>query len=340
MSRGAIRETALAAVVTAVIAAGPLTPNEWGPSILIGLAVAGAILGYRLWLRPVAATDAGEQEDLAVLPRQFLDGLLWASLVPLWFLAFAPTLRWLWWEWTRSVWVNDHGIFMPFIIGYLIWRILGRDSDEPGEGSAWGFAFLGAGLLLSLIDSMAATRYLGMAGLLLTLPGISLLLLGLRRTRQLGVPWALSLLMVPVPFTLSTHLYLRQITASGVEPLIRMLGVPVLRDETVLRLSSGTFVVADACSGFSTLYASLAVAMVLAFMTRSIPRRIALLLAAPLLAIAANTVRVLSLVLIAHFVGRWTLDTPIHEATGVVAFFIVLIGMFTLARERPTEDVS
>ena len=44
MSRATLWEIALAVVVTAVIAAGPLTPNEWGPSLLIGAAVAGAVV--------------------------------------------------------------------------------------------------------------------------------------------------------------------------------------------------------------------------------------------------------------------------------------------------------
>lgn len=333
MSRANVREVALAAVITVVIALGPLTPNELGPSLLIGAAVAGVVAFWRLQRRSSSASDEVGETSLQIVPL-----LGWLGLAALWATAFLPTLRWLGFQWTYSVWANDHGIFMPFIIGYLVWNILRQDQETRPESSALGLPLLGVGILASLVDVFAGTKYLGMAGLLVSLPGLSLLLLGRRRTRMLGVPLVLSLLMTPVPISLAGHLYLRFATAAAVEPLIRAIGTPVLREDTVLRLSSGTFVVANACSGFSTLYASIAVALVLAFLTRSTSRRILMLLLAPLLAIAANIVRVLSLVLIAHFFGQWTLETPLHEATGVAAFVVVLVGLFTIAKEPALEE--
>ncbi len=333
MSRETLREIGLAVLAAAVIALGPFTPNRLLPSLLIGGTVGLAIFGYRSWqrqrsLRPGMehASDAGTRVDFSEL-------LPWLALIVVWLLAFWPTAKWLYWEWTRSVWANDHGIFMPFIVSYLAWTILRDDPRREPDQSAIGFVLVGLGLVLSIADAMAETQYMGMLGLLVSLPGVALVLLGRRRTRLLAVPLVLSLLMTPIPYTLSTHLYLRHITAYAVEPLIRLTGIPVFREDTVMHLSSGTFVVADACSGFSTLYASIAVALVLFFLTRSMPRRLSILLLAPILAIAANVVRVLVLILTAHFVGQWTLDTPLHEATGVATFFFVLCVLFFISRE-------
>ncbi|MCP5059197.1 MAG: exosortase/archaeosortase family protein [bacterium] len=337
MSRANIREVALGVVITAVIAFGPLTPNELGPSLLIGAAVAGAVYFWRR--RRHLPEEVGAEEPGN--PKQPLGVmLLWAGLIALWAAAFWPTLRWMWSEWTRSVWANDHGIFMPFIMGYLVWSLLRNDVGSEPESSSWGLPILAVAATASILDAILGTRYLGMAGLLLSLPALSLLLVGIQRTRRLAVPLVLSLLMTPVPITLSTHMGLRYATASGVEPLLRLLGIPVLREDTVMRLSSGSFVVAEACSGFSTMYASIAVALILAFMARSKARKLTILLVAPFLALAANIARVLALVLIAHFVGQWTLETPIHEATGVGAFVIVLVGLFALARENPSEEAA
>ncbi len=334
-----LRELLLAAVVAVVIAVGPFTPNEPGPAALIGVVVGAAVLAVRLRLRaPTAAAQEAEGSSHDVRggldPRELLP---WAAVLGLWTAAFWPTLYWMWREWTRSVWANDHGIFMPFIVGYLVWSTLRRDSDRSPDASRLGLLLLGAGLALAVVDAVAQTRYLGMAGLLMSLPAFSLITLGRSRTRRLAVPWVLSLLMTPVPFTLSTHLYLRYATARAVEPALRLLGVPVYREDTVIHLSSGPFVVADACSGFSTLYAALAIAAVLFFLTRGAGRRLLVLLAAPILALAANSIRVLALILIAHFIGHWTLETPIHEATGVAAFAVVLVGLLALAREPSSE---
>lgn len=337
MSRDTLRDIALAAAGALLIALSPLTPNELGPSLGIGVAVAGLWLLARIRRRRgLASTPEPAPEGALALG----DLLPWLGVAALWALAFWPTIRWLYDQWTASLWSNEHGIFMPFIIGYLAWTILRNDPVGTRQSSTLGFWPLGVGLSLSFLDALLETRYLGMLGMLITLPGLSLLAFGARRTRLLGVPMVLSLLMTPVPVTLSTHLYLRYATAWAVEPLLRGLGLPVFREDTVMHMSSGVFVVADACSGFATLYASLAVALVLVFLVRKPSQRILILLAAPILAIGANIVRVLALILIAHYGGRWTLDTPLHEATGVAAFAIVLLALFALSRERTHTEMA
>ena len=87
----------------------------------------------------------------------------------------------------------------------------------------------------------------------------------LKDERITGTDW----LMVPVPFNLAFSLYLQIATAWAVEPIVRSLGIPVVRDNTILTLPSNAFVVSDACSGFSTLYAAVGIAAFLAYASRS-----------------------------------------------------------------------
>ena len=59
------------------------------------------------------------------------------------------------------------------------------------------------------------------------------------------------------------------------------------------------------------------------------------------LALTANTVRVLILVLLTEFIGPWIMDTAIHPASGVAVFFVVLGALFFLAdRETLREAVT
>jgi exosortase len=145
------------------------------------------------------------------------------------------------------------------------------------------------------------------------------------------VPLVASWLMLPIPRTFATDMQLRHITATGVEWLLDAFGYTVLRDATVLHLPGRTFVVSDACSGFATLYAAVSVAFLLACMAPTHLRRALLLLAAPLLAIAANVVRVLILVLLTFHHGNWFIDSFFHPASGVATFAIVLLGLLALA---------
>jgi exosortase len=108
----------------------------------------------------------------------------------------------------------------------------------------------------------------------------------------------------------------------------------VVREETLLFLPNATFLVADACSGFATLYAAVGVAVVLAAYARSWRRRLLLLASAWPLALACNVARVTLLVGLANHFGLGLLDTPFHAASGVATFWAVLLLQILMADRR------
>jgi exosortase len=259
---------------------------------------------------------------------------LWLALLAL---AFAPTAAWLFDRWTVSIWYNGHGIFIPFIVAYLVRDHFLRDPLRDEQSSPLGFLFLAAGLGMLAMDSVLRTHLLGAAGLIVCLPGIALLLLGTRRTKSLVFPLILTLFMLPIPQgpIRALYLVLREISAFGSAHLVQVLGIPVLRDQTTLYLPSVTVEVADACSGFSTLYAAVTLGLILAFLSQSAQRRALLLTSAVVLAIVCNVIRVAILTLIVHAYGVDPLKTPLHEVSGMITFSIVLVGLFMIA-ERPS----
>jgi exosortase len=333
-----IRELAIAGGVGALFTASPLTGDELPRAVLAGLAVAGAVFAFR--------NRNGLPGDEAAAPRATSR---WPTIPPtvaaalaLWAVAFLPTLRWLWRQWTASVWTDEHGIFIPPLIAVLSYFALRGDERSDAESSAWGFALLAPAFALGLADAALRTGYLGALALVASLPGLSLLLLGARRTRRLAVPLALGLLMIPLPVSIATTVGLRQLTAAAVEPLLGAIGVPVLRRGTVILLEGdgSSFVVADACSGTAALYAGVAVAIVLACYARSHWRRLALLSAAAPLAISANVLRVVALILMSTGIGEWIMKSPLHPLTGVATFFVVVAGLLAVAGRDPFGDAA
>jgi exosortase len=315
----------LAAGVGFLVGASPFTSDELGPSIVAGVLAGAAVLAYRARTTPITEPEPRAQ------PRPTAT-LVWLGVSLLLFAAvFAPTFAWLWERWTASIWQNAHGIFVPVVMIFLAHQILRRERDGAEESSAWGFVFLGAGLLLALLDAGARTRYLSALGLVVALPGLSLLFLGARRTRNIAVPLLLGLFMIPIPNAVATHLYLKRATAVGVEPLVELFGISVWREGTLLHLPNDQFVVSDACSGFATLYAAVAVSVVLAWHSRSKLRSLGILAAAWILAPAFNVVRTLMLVVLTHRFGDVIIESPIHEASGVVAFWCILGILFLMA---------
>ena len=321
-----IADLVLGAGAGLLIAVSPISTKDPTASVLMGGAAGVGTVAWRWWMRRRSTAAAGEATPLfAPIPLQ-----AWVALAT--FVAtFAPTGLQLYRTWTLSVWHNAHGILIPPLVVFLAYKILRRETDPQPASSPWGFALLIPGLLITAIDSVLRTDQLAALGLVISLPGLSLLLLGGARTQRLTAPLLVAFFMIPIANTASSHIYLKSITASAVAPFLAALNTPVLREGNRLTLTSGDFVVGDACSGFALVYSAVAISIVLAVHHRSWSRRLALLAAGVSLAVACNIVRVTLLVGLAHYSDLAILDTPLHVGSGVAAFWVVLVLLFMLA---------
>jgi len=145
-------------------------------------------------------------------------------------------------------------------------------------------------------------------------------------------------LPIPLAFTESIHLALRFIATDAVAWLLPYFNVPVFVAGTTLDIPNGTLQVADACSGFSTLYATVTVAVLTAYFCNSNSRRAAVLLIAVPLAIGVNIIRVLMLTLLVHWMGLDVLKTSAHEISGLLTFMVALPVVFWLGHEQETVE--
>ena len=248
-------------------------------------------------------------------------------------LAFAPTGVWLVERGTSSAFSELHTVFMPFVVAYLVREQLKLDSDPTPRASALGFLFLVPALVLLTLDAAIRTQMISAIALVIALPGISLLLLGTQRTRELAFPLAIAIFIIPIPTGMLTPIYsvLRPIAAIGTSWVVPLFGVPIARIGTSLSVPGLTVQVADNCGGWSTLQAAVITALVLAHFSRSRGRRLALLLGAVPLAISCNILRVSALVLLSKVYGAGLLETKLHPASGVILFGVVIAALFAIA---------
>jgi exosortase len=261
---------------------------------------------------------------------RILLGLVGVQLVVL----YAPTIAWLVERWTISVWHNAHGFLIPPLVAYLVYRELKAFRHHPAAASAWGFAVLLPALSLQALDAGMHTQLLAAVSLVLALPGLALLFLGRERTKAILFPLAFLSLMLPIPLALTEriHLYLREIATVTTAWLLPWLGVSVYYEDTTLHMSNTSLLVGDACSGFSTLYAAVAMAALTAYWCPTPWRRAAVLLAAVPLAIAANVIRVTLLAFLTSWRGSDILSTAIHPLSGVLTFALALPVIFWLSQ--------
>jgi exosortase len=285
-----------------------------------------------------ASNHTAETPAPAGLAR-FIPYLVLAEVVAL----YAPTAVWLYGRWTMSVWHNAHGLIIPFVVAYFVQQELKAfPARRPVIGSAWGFAILIPALILQSIDAGLHTQLLSAISLVIALPGLALLFLGLERTKAIAFPLAFAAFMLPIPlsFTERIHMWLRQIATVGTESVMPLFGVPVLAEGTTLHFASASLMVSDACSGFSTLYAAMAVACLTAYSATSASRRILVLALAAPLAIGANVLRVILLSLVVLWKGTYVLDTFIHPLSGMLTFVLALPVIFWLGQPAPAAPVA
>ncbi len=256
-------------------------------------------------------------------------------LAALFALVYAPTVVWFVERWSMGVWWHVHG-FVVFPLAFWLARArLKSLPPEPPSSSALGFLFLAPAALLQTLDAMLGFEILSAVSMLLSIAGLSLLLLGTRRAKAIWFPLLFLGFAIPIPLFVARpiHLALRQVAAVSTEGALSFLGYDVHREGFHLRVGPESLEIADACSGFSALMAMLMVGLLLAYMGRARLWRGALLvlLAVPA-AIAANLARcVLLSMLIAAF-GGGILDTAVHPVSGMFTFAAAL-GL-VLALER------
>ena len=102
--------------------------------------------------------------------------------------------------------------------------------------------------------------------------GLVLVQFGGRHLRAIAFPLLFLVFALPIPLGLTEriHLELRYVATAGTAAIVPMFGVPLFVEGTTLNMARGSLQVADACSGFSTLYAAAAVACLTAWSAKTI----------------------------------------------------------------------
>jgi exosortase/archaeosortase family protein len=106
-----------------------------------------------------------------------------------------------------------------------------------------------------------------------------------------------------------------------------------------LLLPDFTIDISDACSGFSALYASAFVAVVMAAHSQSRWHAALLVLSVWPIAVLANMLRAAALVGLMDIYGREILDTQVHPASGAATFVMALAALYVLAGKRTIQSV-
>jgi exosortase len=207
---------------------------------------------------------------------------------------YAPILKGMFYQWLDDEDMG-HGLIVPIVILWIVWRERKRWVALSPEPSWWGLALLGVAACIQLMSVMGAGLFAGSIAFVLSVAGAVLLLGGLAFFRTWTFPFLLALFMLPKLAIVYNQVTLPlQLLASRLaEVMLLAGGTSVMREGNIIDAGGHKIAVAEACSGIRYLLSLGFVAVVLAYLSDAKPwMRVALLAAAVPVAIVANAVRV------------------------------------------------
>jgi exosortase len=237
-----------------------------------------------------------------------------------------------------EIWSSDAGAHGPLVIatgGWLLWRQRSELQARGRLGSIWI-------VCLALVPALA--MYIaGEAFDFITLEALGLYIAGgaifysLFGARELARNWFIFvylLFAVPPPRSWLDMVTspLKQFVSSVATGLLQACGLPVSHQGVVLYAAQYQFLVEDACSGLNSIIGLIAISLLYIYLARGSSWRYAAVLAVLTIpvAIIANVIRIIVLILLTLWAGDEVAQGFMHFAAGIMLFAIALGLVFLI----------
>ncbi len=237
-----------------------------------------------------------------------------------------------------QVWSREIGAHGPIVLAtglWLVWRKLPAMTAEARTG--WLPLTL-AGMLLSLPLYVAGRAYDIISFESAGLYGFILMVLhdrfGLRALAKNWFPFFYLALLLPLPgwaldeFTAPLKLLVSTLATAIVTPF----GIPLIQEGVTMTVGPYQLLVEDACSGLNSLIGLIAVTLFYIYLLRNASWRYSLFLVCLIIpvAILANVLRIVTLILLTYFFGDAVGQGFLHVTAGLFLFALSLILMFAI----------
>jgi exosortase len=235
-------------------------------------------------------------------------------------------------------WTREEGVHGPIVLataGWLIWRRWDEIIANARPGSP-RIAILGIviGMAFYIFGRAYGFLVLEVGGLYLAGIAIAYSFIGWRMLRKLWFPILYLGFAVPLPgwFLDSLTLPLKYFVSDVVTRLMSALGYPIVQVGVTLYIAQYQLLVEDACAGLNSIISLTAISLFYIYLLHNSSWRYAAVLFALVLpiALAANVIRVIILVLITYYLGDEMAQGYLHDGAGIVTFVVALLLIFVI----------
>jgi exosortase len=244
-----------------------------------------------------------------------------------------------WLDWIYDNGPDDaHGRYIPFVVLALFWWKRKEILVLPDRHWWPAIGLLAAGLLLHFLGFIIQQSQVSVVGFFVGLYAIIGIVWGPRWMQASFFPFILFAFSVPVQNIIGGLTFKLRMIATSITAVVckAVLGINVIQDGTRIFDGMGhyEYEVAAACSGIRSLTATLAIAMIYAFIAfRSHWRKAVMIAAAFPLAVVANVFRLSTIVVAAEAFGQKA-GNFVHENSilSLLPYVPSIIGILVLGR--------
>ena len=245
---------------------------------------------------------------------------------------YYDTFKWLIESWMVNTYYS-HGIIIPIVSGYFIWKMRKDLSNIERNESQHGLIILVAGIILQGIAVLYVTRFLSALSLVITIFGMLIYIYGWKFVNKIKFPILLLLLAIPLPFVDIIAPYAQSISAIASSGLANMVGIPTERNGLLLNTPTGLFEVALECSGLTSVMSLLAISVIYAFIIEGgLLMKFIIVSSSIPLAMIGNILRIVLTLIVANIYGKDTAMSYFHDVSDIMLFSIALIGLLIIGR--------
>lgn len=232
----------------------------------------------------------------------------------------------------EQVWPLEIGAHGPIVLATSIWLLFHIRGELIANASRPPMALVAVLFAISCPVYVFGRAYdliaLEAGGLYLFFIASAVLILGIRAIRRDVFPFLYPAFLIPLPgwvldtLTFPLRHFVSWISTEG----LAALGYPIAREGIVIFIAQYQLLVEDACSGMNSLIGLTAVMLFYIYIIHRASLFYAAMLALAILPIAviANIVRVVALILLTYYAGDEVAQGFLHVTTGVVLFAFAL----------------
>lgn len=238
----------------------------------------------------------------------------------------------------QQVWSTEAGVHGPIVIATGAWLIARRWKEIEGIGKP-GAAWLTALVMVPSLALYAFSRAFDFLVVEIFCLGAIYVatfhhFYGLEAVRRLWFPIFYLGFVIPLPGWVVDAITapLKAYVSWSATELLGRIGYPIIREGVTLYIAQYQLLVEDACAGLNSIISLTAISLFYIYILHNASWRYSLFLVLWIIPVAmlANLVRVIVLVLITYHLGNAAAQGYLHSTAGLVMFATALIGIFAV----------